>query len=503
MREERNGLTGRAGGAKQAFAMAIDLRPVIHIIGLVLMAFGTVMLFPAALDLAGGLPDWLAFVTSGIAALFLGGSMALATANAPLHVLDGRQAFVLTVGIWGSLSLFGALPFMLGPPWLSFTDAVFEAVSGITTTGSTVIVGLDDLPPGINLWRGMLNWIGGLGIAFVAMIFLPVMRVGGMQFFKTEGFDTMGKVLPRAADIARALVNVYAGLTFACIAVYTIIGMTPLDAVVNAAATIATGGFSPSDISFNKYSGAGEYAGALFMVLGSLPYIRYVQMVTGSPSAVWRDLQVRGLVKVLATAVAVTVLWRMATSDQAFEPVFREALFNLTSILTGTGFFSGSFGGWGPFAMVVALICGFIGGCSGSSSGALTIFRVQVMMRAVAQGIQRIAEPNRVSVLRYDGRPVSQDTLAGVMMFVNGYIVTLGVLSVAMTLTGVDVTSAIFSVWSSMGNIGYGYGAVVGETGTYRDLGDAGIWIMTLAMLLGRLGLLAIFVLALPRFWRA
>ncbi len=483
--------------------MAFDLRPVIHIIGLLLMAFGTVMLFPAALDLAGGLPDWVAFVTAGIAALFVGGTMALATANATSRVLDARQAFVLTVGIWVSLSVFGALPFMLGPPELSFTDALFEAVSGITTTGSTVIVGLDAMPPGINLWRGMLNWIGGLGIAFVAMIFLPVMRVGGMQFFKTEGFDTMGKVLPRAADIARALVNVYAGLTFACIGTYAALGMDPLDAVVNGAATIATGGFSPSDVSFGKYPGAAEYAGALFMVLGSLPYIRYVQMVTGAPDALWRDLQVRGLLKVLVTAVAVTVLWRLATSDQAVEPIFREALFNLTSILTGTGFFSGSFGGWGPFAMVVALIVGLIGGCSGSSSGALTVFRVQVMMRAILQGVQRIAEPNRVSVLRYDGRPVSQDTLAGVMMFVNGYIVTLGCLSVAMTLTGVDVTTSIFAIWSSMGNIGYGYGPMIADTGTYRDLNDASIWIMTLAMLLGRLGLLAIFVLALPRFWVA
>ena len=499
----RDGLTWPARRAKPAVEMAIDIRPVVHIIGLMLMAFGTVMLFPAALDLSGGLPDWRAFVTAGIAALFVGGCMALATADAPVRGLDARQAFVLTVGIWVSLSLFGALPFMLGPPELSFTDAVFEAVSGITTTGSTVIVGLDALPPGINLWRGMLNWIGGLGIAFVAMIFLPVMRVGGMQFFKTEGFDTMGKVLPRAADIARVLVNVYAGLTFACIGVYAALGMAPLDAVVNGAATIATGGFSPSDISFGKYPGAAEYAGALFMLLGSLPYIRYVQMTTGAPFALWRDLQVRAIVKVLGTALALVVVWRLATSDQGFEPVFREALFNLTSVLTGTGFFSGSYGGWGPFAMVVALVLGLIGGCSGSSSGALSIFRVQVMMRAIGLGVRRIVEPNRVGTLRYDGRPVSPDTLSGVMMFVNGYIVTLGCLSVALTLTGVDVTSAVFAIWTSMGNIGYGYGPMVAATGTFRDFNDASIWIMTLAMLLGRLGLLAIFVLALPRFWVA
>jgi trk system potassium uptake protein TrkH len=324
-----------------------------------------------------------------------------------------------------------------------------------------------------------------------------------MQFFRTEGFDTLGKVLPRAADIARALVNVYAGLTFVCIGVYSALGMEPLDAVVNGAATIATGGFSPSDASFGKYPGAAEYAGALFMLLGSLPYIRYVQMVTGHPGALWQDLQVRAILRVLVVAVTVTVLWRLATSEQAFESSFREALFNLTSILTGTGFFSGSFGGWGPFAMVVAMVCGMIGGCSGSSSGALSIFRVQVMMRAIALAIRRIAMPNRVELLRYDGRAVSQDTLAGVMLFVNGYILTLGVLSVALTLTGVDITSAVFAIWTSMGNIGYGYGPMVAATGTFRDFNDASIWILTLAMLMGRLGLLAIFVLALPRFWVA
>ena len=481
----------------------IDLRPIVHIIGLMLMAFGTVMMFPALLDLSGGKTAAGAFLTSGLASLFIGGSMALATANAGTARLDARQAYLLTASMWVSMSVFGALPFIFGPPHLSVTDAVFEAVSGITTTGSTVIVGLDDLPPGINLWRGMLNWIGGLGIAFVAMIFLPVMRVGGMQFFKTEGFDTLGKVLPRAADIARALVNVYAGLTFLCIVVYLLLGMTPLDAVVHSAATIATGGFSPTDISFNKYRGAPEYAGAAFMVLGSLPYIRYVQLVAGAPGPLWRDLQVRGLLAVLVTGVGLVVVWRLATSDMPFEPVLRETLFNLTSILTGTGFFSGSFGGWGPFPMMVALIMGLIGGCSGSSSGALTIFRVQVMMRAVVQGVQRIVQPSRVQVLRYDGRPVETDTLSGVIMFVNAYIVTLGVLSVALTLCGVDVTSAIFAIWTSMGNIGYGYGDMVAATGTFRDFNDASIWIMSLAMLLGRLGLLVIFVLALPRFWSA
>jgi trk system potassium uptake protein TrkH len=197
----------------------------------------------------------------------------------------------------------------------------------------------------------MLNWTGGLGIAFLAMIFLPILRVGGMQLFRTEGFDTFGKVLPRANDIATQLLGVYAALTVACVMTYLALGQTPLDATVHGMATIATGGFSPRDASFTVYQGANEYAGALFMFLGSLPYIRYVQLVNGASRPLLRDAQVRGYLQILGTAVVAVTVWRVATSDMGLEPAFREALFNLTSIQSSTGFFSGSFGGWGAFMM--------------------------------------------------------------------------------------------------------------------------------------------------------
>jgi trk system potassium uptake protein TrkH len=293
--------------------------------------------------------------------------IALSTVNSLGRGLDIRQAYLLTAVIWLGLPVFAALPFVLGSPGLSLTDAYFEAVSGITTTGSTVIVGLDDLPVGTNLWRGMLNWIGGLGIAFIAMIFLPIMRVGGMQFFRTEGFDTFGKALPWAADIARALLLVYVGLTVACVLSYLALGMTILDALVMGAATIATGGFAPTDVSFGKYPGAGEYLGTLFMLLSSLPYIRYVQMASGRRDALWRDPQVRAIVVWLLVAVAVVSTWRIWVADVGTMNAIRETLFNLTSILTETGFFSGSFPVWGSFALVVAFGLGMIGGCSGSS----------------------------------------------------------------------------------------------------------------------------------------
>ncbi|MEI4471602.1 TrkH family potassium uptake protein [Frigidibacter sp. MR17.24] len=464
---------------------------------------GGLMLIPMALDVALAREDWWSFGQSALITAMVGLFLALATRNALSASFAVRQAFLLTVGIWAILPMFGALPFLLSSTRLSLTDGYFEAVSGITTTGSTVLTGLDDLPPGINLWRGMLNWLGGLGISFIVMIFLPIMRVGGMQFFKTEGFDTLGKVAPRASDIARALVMTYAGLTIACCVTYLLLGFAPLDAVVMSMATIATGGFAPTDASFSKYQGIGEYAGAIFMILGSLPYIRYVQAVTGAPLVIWGDAQVRAYLRWIAYAVGAVTLWRVATSDMGPEPAFREALFNIVSVFSGTGFFSGSFGGWGSFAMVVALIVGIIGGCSSSSSGALTVFRVQVMGEAILTRIRLLHAPHRVSPVRYDGRAVDDDSMNALVMYVYGYILTIGVMSVLMTFTGVDMESALFGVWTSIGNIGYGYGPMVARTGTFIDFPEAAKWIMIVTMLMGRLALLAIFVVVMPRFWRA
>lgn len=479
----------------------IDIRPIAHVMGWLVLFMAALMLVPAALDLVDRRDDGYAFLLSAGMSGLIGGLVTLATSNHTGRGLDTRQAFLLTGAIWVILPVFGALPFLLGPPRLTFLDAYFESVSGITTTGSTVIVGLDSLPPGINLWRGLLNWTGGLGIAFVAMIFLPVMRVGGMQFFRTEGFDTMGKILPRAADIARSLVRVYVGLTAVVILSYRAVGMTGLDATVNGMATVATGGFSPSDISFGKYPGAAEWLGGIFMLLSAMPYIRYVQMLRGHAGAVLRDSQVRAMVRWFSAMVVAVTLWQVASSSMPLEQALRETFFNLSSILTGTGFFSGSFASWEGFAMIVAFAAGIIGGCSGSSSGALTVFRVQLCLRAIRFQLRRIRDPHGIHTITYAGRPVAPDVIDALILFVTGYILSIGVLSVAMTLVGVDPVSAVFAIWTSIGNIGYGYGPLVARTGTFIDFPDAAVWLMIFAMILGRLGLLTLLVLMLPRFW--
>ena len=480
----------------------LDFRPISYVFGRILIVLAILMVAPAIVDWSAGDSNAWAFVVSALVTGGGGGLVALATVNRAVGAFDIRQAYLLTAAIWFGLPVFAALPFMLGVPHLNFTEAYFEAVSGLTTTGATVIYGLDEMPAGMNLWRGLLNGAGGLGIAFVAMIFLPVMRVGGMQFFRTEGFDTFGKALPRATDIARDLLGVYVGLIVIAGVTFAAIGMTALDATVHAIAAIATGGFSPRDASFNPYSGAGEYFGALFMLLGSLPYIRYVQLVRGTPRALWRDGQVRAYLKILVVAVGSVTLWRWLTSDMDLETVFRESLFNLTSIISSTGFFSGSFSLWGGFMLPVAFVIGMMGACSGSSAAGLSVFRVQLIWAALVQQIRLIVMPGRVVPVKYDGRTVEPDVMDALILYVGGFILTLGVLTVAMTLTGVDAMSSLFAVWTCLGNIGYGFGPLVERTGTFVDFPDIAKWVMTLAMISGRLGLLAIFVLVLPRFWQ-
>ncbi len=480
----------------------IDLRPIFYVVGRILVVLAILMLAPAFIDWRAGLENGADFLESAIITGAVGILLSVATSNGLAGGLNARQAYLMTAMIWGFVPLFGALPFMLGAPGLSFTHAYFEAVSGITTTGSTVIIGLEHLPPGMNLWRGMLNSLGGLGIAFVAMIFLPVLRVGGMQYFKTEGFDTFGKALPRATDIARQLVIVYFGLTLACILVYRLLGMSELSAVVNGMSTVATGGFSDADASFSRFDAPIQYAAALFMVISSLPYVRYVQLLNGNALPLWKDAQVRAYLKLIALAVGSVTLWRWLTSDMPLESVFREALFNLISIISSTGFSTGSFSGWEGYALPVAFLIGMVGACSGSSAAGLSIFRAQLAWAALGRQVRLITSPGRVDPIKYEGRTVGQDVIDALMLYVTGFVLTLGLLTVAMTLTGVDPMSSLFCVWTSLGNIGYGFGPVVQRTGTFVDLNDAAKWIMTLAMMLGRLGLLAIFVLALPRFWR-
>lgn len=472
------------------------------ILGLLTIVLGLAMLFPMVLDLVDANPNWQAFAVSAALCIALGGSVSLATANFDFAQMTVRQAFLLTTATWVVLPFFGAIPFILGAPDVGLTDAYFEAVSGVTTTGSTVFSGLDNLPRGVNLWRGILQWLGGLGIVIVALIFLPVMRVGGMQFFRAEGFDTLGKVLPRAIDISRGLVVAYIVLTLACAATYALLGMDGFAAVVHALTTVSTGGFSSTDQSFAAFVGPAEYAAVVFMILAALPFVRFIQLANGDPLALWRDVQVRAFLRWMGYACLAIFIWRAVVIGDSFAPNVRETLFNVVSHTTGTGYTSTDVTTWGGFSFAILFIFGLIGGCTASTGCSVKVFRYLVLKEALWAEFRRLLRPSIVTAPRLDGRPIERDVIDSVMAFTVLFFLTLGVTAVLLSLTGLATQTAVTAAWTSVANIGPAYGPEVTATGSMEAFPMAAKWIMILAMTLGRLELLAVFVLFSARFWR-
>lgn len=479
-----------------------DLRPVGYVIGLLSAVLGATMALPLAVDFASGDDHWRAFVQSAVVTGATGGLLALACANGVADRLSPQQTFLLATGVWVVLPLFGALPFAFGATAARPVDAVFEAMSGMTTTGATVFTGLEALPRGLLLWRSLLQWFGGIGIIIVAMVFLPELRVGGMQIFRSEAFDTGGKVLPRAAEIAAQIGAIYVGLTVACALAYAAAGMGGFDAVNHALTTLSTGGFSTSDASFGAHQGVPEYLAAVFMVLASLPFVRYIQMLAGNEAPILRDTQVRAFLWTIAGLVLVITAYRVLANGDHWEHALREAVFNVTSIITGTGYASADYQLWGAFPVVLFFFIGLIGGCAGSTCCSVKIFRYQLLVAAVRAQIARIHSPHGVFVPHYEGQAVTQELLFSVMAFLWVFVVTLGVTAVALSMTGLDFVTAISGAATAIANVGPGLGEIIGPAGNFAPLNDAAKWILTIAMLLGRLELLVVLVLFLPRFWR-
>ena len=481
----------------------LDLRPIGYVIGLLAAFLGATMLIPLAVDLYHGNDHWRSFGTSALIAWGTGVLLALSCANGVRARLTVQQTFLLATAVWVALPLFGAVPFIIGATEARVVDAVFEAMSGMTTTGATVFVKLEDLPEGLLLWRSMLQWFGGVGIIVVAMVFLPELRVGGMQIFRSEAFDTGGKVLPRAAEIAARISAIYVGLTIACHVAYVMVGMDNFEAANHALTTLSTGGFSTSDASFGAFQGVPEYVASVFMVLASLPFVRYVQVASGSAKPLFRDTQVRAFLWIIAVLVAVITAYRIIANDDHAEHAFREAVFNVTSIITGTGYASVDYQLWGAFPVVLFFFIGLIGGCAGSTCCSVKIFRYQLMVAAVRAQIRRIHSPNGIFTPRYDGRPVTAEVLNSVTSFFGVFIVTLGLIAIALGLTGLDFVTALSGAATAIANIGPGLGDIIGPAGNFAALNDAAKWILAFAMLLGRLELLVVLVIFLPRFWRA
>lgn len=476
-------------------------QPVGHVIGRLSIALGFGMLLPGALEFADGTNAWFAFLLASAMTVAGGAALMLLCPTSKVGGLSRHQAVMLTVLVWVVLPIFGALPFVFGPPNASYTDAFFEAMSGLTTTGATVFTGLDEAPRGMLLWRAMLQWFGGVGIVVVAMVFLPVLKIGGMQFFRTESFDLIGDILPRAAEAATQLSQIYIGLTVFCMIGYSAAGMEPFDAICHAMTTVSTGGMGNYDASFGAFSPSAHYVAILFMALAAMPFLRLMQLSRGQAGPMWRDAQIRGFLSIILIASVAMIAWQVQHDSRALEPALRASMFNVTAILTGTGYASEDFNAWGGFPVAMFFVLALIGGCAGSTSCSAKVFRYQILLAALRVQIGRIHSPNGVHRLRYQGRIVEAEVLSSVMGYFFIFASALAFWAVLLSLTGLDTITSISGAVASLANVGPGLGETIGPAGNYSTLNPAAKWILAVGMLLGRLEFMSVLVLFTRVFW--
>ena len=479
-----------------------DFRPVGYVIGRLIVVLGASMLLPMLLDVADANGNANGFVLAAFLTLAAGLAMTLITRQSEAHGLTRPQAFLLTVLVWVVLPVFGALPFVFGAPTAGYTDAYFEAMSGLTTTGATVFSGLDDAPRGMLLWRALLQWFGGVGIVIVAIVFLPMMRIGGMQFFRSESFDLSSDVMPRATELAASLFYVYLAISIACILAYSAAGMSGFDALALAMTTVSTGGYGTSDSGFEGFSPAAHYVGIVFMWLSALPFIRFIQLARGNTRGIRGDSQIQAFMAIIFLVSATMVIWLVVNDRHPLPDAIREALFNVTSVMTGTGFASDPYDTWGAVPVALFFIIPLIGGCTGSTSCSAKVFRYQVLYAALLVQIRRIHSPHGVFPLRYQGRPVEPEVVSSIMGYFFVFVCALSVWSILLSLLGLDTITAISAAVASLGNIGPGLGPVIGPEGNYASLPDTAKWLLSLGMLLGRLEFLSVLVLFMPIFWQ-
>ncbi len=480
----------------------LDLRPVFSIAGALLAILAVAMLVPTALDLATGSPDWQAFAAAAAVTLFVGVALLLANRDVGWRGFGLRQGFLIANISWILVALFGALPFVFAHPGLGFTDAVFESMSGITTTGATVMEGLDKMAPGILIWRAILNWLGGIGIIVMALAVLPILQVGGMQLFRVEAFAAE-QVLPRAAEIGAGVAVVYVVLTALGAIGLWAVGMNPFDAVAHAMSAISTGGFSTHDSSIAIYGSASiEAVLALLMLVGAMPFVVFLRAANGNPLAILRDGQVRWLLGLLLVAALMIAVWLVTHHLYAGGTALRTSLFATISMMTGTGFLTEDPTHWGGFPTAVLLLLMFVGGGAGSTTSGVKIFRVQVFISIAQAQLRRLTQPHGVFIAYFNRRPVPDEVSDQVIGFFFLYGLAYIVLAAGLGIMGLDFTTALSAAASALANVGPGLGDPLVAAGNFSDLPGLAKWWLVGGMLLGRLELLTLVVLLTRSFWR-
>ena len=479
-----------------------DFRSILNILGLLLCIESIAMIIPMLFDLLNNNNDWKQFFYSSIFTFFIGLVLFISFKKKQLKI-DLRQAFVLTITSWILIAIFGAIPFIYTSSSLSYTDAFFESVSGITTTGATVITNLDVLPEGILIWRSLLQWFGGIGIIVLAMAILPTLQIGGMQLLHMEHDDPYEKTIPKINKFVLEIFVLYVCLTLICCLLYYFNGMSGFDAIIHCMTTISTGGFSNHNLSFAYYNSQSiEYIGVLFMIIGSLPFVIYLQVIHGQKNSILKDDQIRLFFIILIIIIFCTVLWLINNQSLDFYSSFRIAIFNIISILTGTGYSSSNFSNWGSFGLVIMIVIMFIGGCAGSTTGGIKIFRLQLLFRGAKAQIKKLTQPHAVLMMRFNGKTVTENTYNSIMGFFFMYIFLFILSAISLSFFSLDFLTSFSAAASAISNVGPGIGETIGPLGTYASIHNGAKWILSFTMLIGRLEIFTILVLFSFNFWK-
>lgn len=481
-----------------------NLYPVIFIVSVMFVLLSIFMTLPVILLIDSEAPNAMAFAESSAIVCGLGILGLIFTYRQPRD-LKPRFMFVLTVSSWFVIALFSSLPFYLSHNDISAANAFFEGASGITTTGATVFQGLDTMDRDLLLWRSILQWIGGIGIIGMFVAVLPFLRVGGMRLFATESSEWTDKALPRMRTLSRGLLIVYLTFSITAVLTYWASGMTLFDAFNHGLTSIATGGYSTSDLSMGKFNNLILLEATVFMTIGSIPFFLFVREMHGQRGALFKDQQVRMFLAILLLVPVFLTLYRWYVSPIPFDPVnnYISTLFNVTSVVTTTGYASEDYSAWGPLAFVLFFFLMFMGGCSGSTSGGMKIFRFQLSLIVLKEQLVRLLHPRAVLSRNYNGRAVSDEIISSMIAYTFIFFLCLLVITVALAAMELDFVTSISGALAALANVGPGLGDIIGPAGNFGSLPDGAKWVLAVGMLMGRLEILSVVVVLSPAFWRA
>ena len=477
-------------------------KTVFFAIGVLLLILGAFMLIPFLVQFIYNEKN-NTFLSAASVTAFIGILLVLTNLEENKK-LNLQQAFLLTTLSWLSIAIFGCIPFLLSDLNLSFVDAFFESMSGITTTGSTIMTNLDNAPKSILIWRAILQWLGGIGIIVMAITILPLLNIGGMQLFRMESSDTAEKILPRTREVTLIISIIYFTLTFVCGIAYWIVGMNIFDSIAHAMTTIATGGFSTYSSSIGYFQNSRiEIISIIFIVLGSIPFIAYLKFVKGDRKIFLKDAQIKGLIYILIISILLMFLYLMLSNKEySFSENFRISAFNVVSVLSGTGYVTADFSSWGKFPLIFFLFLMFIGGCAGSTTCGIKIFRFQILGRFIINQIKKLVYPHGVFSIKYNNEKISNTFIYSIITFIFLYFFIFFILAALLSINGLDFITAISGAASAISNVGPGLGDVIGPNGNFSDLPNFSKLSLSLGMLLGRLELFAVLVLFFPAFWK-